>query len=599
MRSSPMRIDLEKAASPSSCPCGGRAAKTLFARPLTFSSRLSILFKPAWGWGACLPGPAAKTMMKAMVRTQIETGRLEGRRVEDGAVEVYLGIPFARPPIGELRWRAPQPAERWTGVRPATDFGSRPIQAAVYGDLHARAPAMSEDCLYLNVWKPAGEETTGRPVLLYYYGGGFIAGDGSEPRYDGASMARRGLVVVTCNYRLNLFGFLAHAELSREAAAGGSGNYGLLDQQAALRWVYQNIVAFGGDPRRITIAGESAGSISVSLQMASPPVRDLIAGAIGESGAAIQPTFAPVSVEVGEQIGATFFAEAGWPSVAHARALDTAALFDAYLESSRRYFPLVIDGSVIPRPLVEIYAAGEQAQVPLLVGWNSTEMAGMAFMEDEPYSRDHYMAKLRKAFPRKWREALALYPADSAEQIEWSATALASDRFIAYSTWKWFDLHRRTGGQPTFRYLYAKRRPPLRDRTQVSGLAGGTRAADADAPPPFEPIGAPHACEIEYCLGNLDLIDEFAWTAEDHAVSRVMQAYFANFVRAGDPNGSGLPAWPAVAAAEPSPPVLVLDVTSAAQRADGDDRYRFLDRFYGNDRDLPPGWQGSGEVRKP
>jgi para-nitrobenzyl esterase len=222
-------------------------------------------------------------------RVKTTNGMIEGAARQKSGVRIFKGIPFAQPPTGEHRWREPQPLAKWDGVRPAIQFGARCMQAPVFGDMGFRANGMSEDCLYLNVWTPATSGKEHLPVLVYFYGGGFVAGDGSEPRYDGESMATKGIVAVTVNYRLGVFGFLAHPELTKESPHHASGNYALLDQYAALRWVKENIAAFGGDPKRVAIAGESAGSISVSAQMASPLSKGLIAGAIGESGGITEP----------------------------------------------------------------------------------------------------------------------------------------------------------------------------------------------------------------------------------------------------------------------------------------------------------------------
>lgn len=247
------------------------------------------------------------------VQTKIENGTIEGDYDTRSGIQFYLGIPFAKPPVGSLRWKAPQPVENWKGVLVTKKFGPRPVQGVVFGDMKSRSAGVSEDCLYLNVWTPAKRDQKNLPVLVYFYGGGFVAGDGSEPRYDGEAMAKKGIVVVTVNYRLNIFGFFAHPELSAEAPYKASGNYGLLDQAAGLKWVQKNIAAFGGDPKKVTIAGESAGSISVSYQMASPLAKDLIAGAIGESGAGINPTLAPVSLAEAEKTGLEFAKKRGIP----------------------------------------------------------------------------------------------------------------------------------------------------------------------------------------------------------------------------------------------------------------------------------------------
>lgn len=518
------------------------------------------------------------------VQTTVENGVIEGNYDTKSGIQTYFGIPFAKPPVGNLRWKAPQPVENWKGVKETKKFAARPMQTVVFGDMNSRSNGVSEDCLYLNVWTPAKRNTKDLPVLVYFFGGGFVAGDASEPRYDGEAMAKKGIVAVTVNYRLNIFGFFAHPELSAEAPYKASGNYGLLDQAAALKWVQKNIAAFGGDPKKVTIAGESAGSISVSAQMASPLSRGLIAGAIGESGAGINPTLAPVPLAEAEKVGAEFAKNAGYPSLAKLRALSTREIYEIYNESKRFGFPTVIDGYFYPKTITEIFNAREQAQVPLLLGWNSAEIPGAAFMFGQPNKDENYIARVKKEYPNDYEEVLKLYPHGSEKEIELSATALASDRFIAYSTWKWFDLHRNNSSQPVYRYLYSKLRPPLVDQSLASGLAGGTVRKDGAAPKAPEPVGAPHACEIEYCMGNLHLIKEYAWTTDDYKVSETMTNYFANFIKTGNPNGAKLPDWPAAKAGDTTPPVMILDTESKAEKAKSDARYMFLDKAYGNNK---------------
>ncbi|MBC6996969.1 carboxylesterase family protein [Cytophaga sp. FL35] len=515
------------------------------------------------------------------VQTKVENGIIEGNYNTHTGIQTYFGVPFAKPPVGELRWKAPQPLGPWEGVKQTKQFGPRPMQTMVFGDMNSRSNGVSEDCLYLNVWTPAKRDTKDLPVLVYFYGGGNVAGDASEPRYDGESMAKKGMVVVTTNYRLNIFGFLAHSQLSEEAPYKASGNYGMLDQHAALQWVRKNISAFGGNPQKVTIAGESAGSIGVSAQMASPLSKDLIAGAIGESGAAIHPTLAPVPLAEAEQQGNDFLQKAGVESIADLRKLSTRDIYEIYNESGRFGFPMVIDGYFLPKSLPEIFEEQKQAQVPLLLGWNSAEIPGMAFTQG-PYTLENFKAKVMESYPKKYKEVLELYPAGSSKEVEYAATDLASDRFIVYSTWKWFDLHRKNSQQPVYRYLYSKLRPPLKNTNLVSGLAGGTVESTGDSPKQPEPIGAPHACEIEYCMGNLHLVDDYAWTAEDFKVSETMQNYFANFIISGNPNGQELPEWPSAKAKDFTPPVMVIDVESKAVDAQNDARYQFLDKQYGN-----------------
>src|SRR6476659_3030209 len=261
----------------------------------------------------------AMTSNNTNLQVKTANGTLEGT-LEKTGIRSFKGIPFAAPPVGDLRWKEPQPVQNWEGVRPAKAFGPRCMQAPVFGDMGFRANGMSEDCLYLNVWTPAKSGKERLPVLVYFYGGGFVAGDGSEPRYDGESMAQKGIVAVTVNYRLGVFGFMAHPELTAESPHHASGNYALLDQNAALRWVQNNIAAFGGDPKKVTIAGESAGSIAVSALMASPLSKGLIAGAIGESGALIAPTLPPVPLAEAEAGGLKFATANNWSTLVELRA---------------------------------------------------------------------------------------------------------------------------------------------------------------------------------------------------------------------------------------------------------------------------------------
>jgi para-nitrobenzyl esterase len=524
----------------------------------------------------------AQTDNNMAVQTTIENGRIEGNYDTKTGIQTYFGVPFAKPPVGDLRWKAPQPLANWTIVKETKKFGPRPIQKIVFGDMGSRSNGLSEDCLYLNVWTPAKRNTKDLPVLLYYYGGGNSAGDASEPRYDGEAMAKKGIVVVTCNYRLGIFGFLTHPELSAEAPYKASGNYGMLDQAEALKWVQKNIAAFGGDPKKITLAGESAGSIAVSMQMSSPMSRGRIAGAIGESGAGITPTMAPVPLADAEKMGVDFLKKAGVQSIKAFRAMATREVYEIFDESKLFGFPIVIDGYFLPKTIPQIFVAKEQAQVPLLLGWNSAEIPGQAFMQGQPYKDENYVARVKKEYPTDFEEVMKLYPHGSEKEIELSATALAADRFISYSTWKWFDLHRNNSTQPVYRYLYSKLRPPLADNSLASALAGGTVKKEANAAPAPVAVGAPHACEIEYCMGNLSRIRDYAWTADDYKVSETMLSYFANFIKTGNPNGAKLPEWPTAKAGDNTPPVMIIDTESRTEKATNDARYEFLDRAYKN-----------------
>lgn len=513
------------------------------------------------------------------VRTKTANGIIEGNYDTKTGIQKYFGIPFAKPPVGDLRWKAPQPLDNWKGIKETKKFGPRPIQAIVFGDMKSRSDGLSEDCLYLNVWTPAKRDTKGLPVLVYFYGGGFVAGDASEPRYDGESMARKGMVVVTCNYRLNIFGFLALPELSKESPYKASGNYGLLDQVAAMEWVQKNIVDFGGDPKKVTIAGESAGSISVSLQLASPLSKDLFARAIGESGACIKPTMPPVSLADAEKTGLDFATKAGYPTLDQLRKLSTREVYEIYNESRRFGFPVVLDNYFLKANLPEIFEAHKQAMVPLLVGWNSAEIPGMAFMQGKTYTEANFIEKVKKDFPKDYEKVLKLYPHSTEQEVEQSATDLASQNFISYSTWKWFDLQRNNSNQPVYRYLFSRIRPPLIDKNAMPGLAGGTQKKEDQQKMPAQ-IGAAHASEIEYCMGNLSLVNDYAWTPDDYKVSQTMQDFFANFIINGDPNGQHVPQWNAAKPADKNPDVMIIDVNSKDVKANNDAQFELLDKQF-------------------
>jgi para-nitrobenzyl esterase len=506
---------------------------------------------------------------------QTATGQLAGSTAASG-IHAFKGIPYAAPPVGPRRWQAPQPAPKWTNVRPATRFGPRAMQLPLFGDMNFRSNGVSEDCLYLNVWTGAKASQERRPVLVYFYGGGFVAGDGSEPRYDGEALAQQGIVTVTVNYRLGVFGFMAHPELTKESPNHASGNYGLLDQAAAIQWVRANIAAFGGDPQHITIGGESAGSWSVSAQMAAPASKDLLKGAIAESGSLLGLQPLPTLAQ-GEAMGTAFGASVGAASLAALRALPAQQVLEASGKPGAPRFSPLVDGYFLPRSPAEIFAAGQQAHVPLLVGWNSQEMGYQALLGAAAPTVANYGATVQKLYGEQAPDIQRLYPAATDAAVEQAATDLASDRFIAYSTWKLADAQLQTGGQPVYRYLYARPRPAMTPEmgNATANLAGGVSKGTGTAPaPPAK--GAVHSAEIEYALGNLPANKVFAWTPDDYQVSKTMQGYFANFIKTGNPNGAGLPTWPA--ASQQNGQLLRLDATTKAEPDQTRARYLFLEQ---------------------
>jgi para-nitrobenzyl esterase len=366
------------------------------------------------------------------VRT--ESGVVEGKQA--GPVQIFLGIPYSAPPVGELRWKPPAPAAKWTGVRKATEFGAHCMQGPVYGDITFRDSSGSEDCLYLNVWTPAKTSEARLPVMVWIHGGGFQAGSTSETRQDGEQLAQQGVVVVSMNYRLGIFGFLVHPDLAKESKRNSAGNYGLLDQVAALQWVHQNISAFGGDPSNVTIFGESAGSFSVSALMASPVAKGLFQKAIGESGAAFSSAsllFEPLTIRE-DKDSKLVSSTLGLQSVAELRAVPAQKLLDSFFKpggDNNFAFDPDVDGYFLPESLPVIFAAGKQNDVPLLAGWNHDEGSYEVVFSPQKPTVDSMKSTAEKEFGAKAAEFLRLYPANTDAQALRSMEDFAGDRFIA------------------------------------------------------------------------------------------------------------------------------------------------------------------------
>ena len=465
----------------------------------------------------------------------VEQGKLQGTTNADHSVRLFKGIPFAAPPVGDLRWKAPQPAAAWGGVRKADTFGSACLQTNVFGDIYFRDNQPSEDCLTLNIWLPAKPRSAKLPVLVWFYGGGFVAGSSSEPRYDGENLAKKGIIVVEPNYRLGVFGFFSHPELTKESGHNSSGNYGLLDQVAALQWVAKNIAAFGGDPQDITIAGESAGSASVSALMASPLSRHLFQKAIGESGA-----FFPSGPSTGlrlkpladtEQFGVKFAESLGAKTLAEMRTKSGEELLQAAAKQNRGFaFGPNVDGYFLPTDVASVYAKGAQSHVPLLAGWNADEGKMSVLMNPQKTTAKSFAEMALKRFGDHAAEFLKLYPASTDQEALLSAEALSSDDFIAYSTWKWTDMQAKTGNAPVYQYRFEQV-----PKTKPGAMIGSFPASEA---------GSRHAGEIEYVFGTLKSQEGVPWAEDDFKVSEAMGTYWTNFVKTGNPNGSGLPEWP-------------------------------------------------------
>lgn len=474
---------------------------------------------------------AAFCMLTAAVAApvKVEQGQLEGRS-EDG-LAVYRGIPFAAPPVGNLRWRAPQPAAKWSGVRQADKFGPQCVQ----GGFGPAPKDMSEDCLYLNVWSPAKKPTDKVPVLVWIYGGGFAAGGTSIPGYSGEVLAKKGVVLVSIAYRVGSLGFLAHPELSAESAQHVSGNYGLLDMIAALKWVRKNIAAFGGDPNKVTIFGESAGGIAVSMLCASPLAKGLFDGAISESGGSFGPPRAaggpgenmrPLSSA--EKDGLAFQENAGANSLAELRKLPP----EKILAATRGMAWPNIDGWVIPSDQVTLYDAKKFNDVPVLVGYNSDE--GLSFSHFN--SPQDYIAATRQRYGSFADRLLQAYPAGDKGHPK-SARDLARDAAFGWHTWTWARKQSSLGKSKAYLYYF----------DQHPDYAVGS---------PQEGYGAWHGRDVPYVFGHLNDLQNETPTEADRKTSDLMVTYWTNFAKYGDPNGQGVPAWPAFSDAAPQAMLL-------------------------------------------
>ena len=447
----------------------------------------------------------------------LDTGAVEGVHVQ--GIEVFKGVPFAEPPVGDLRWREPQPAAAWRGLRKADAFRPACMQTGVSMPGET-PPQTSEDCLYLNVWAPAGAKTL--PVIVWIYGGGFSNGSASMPLYWGDQLARKGVIVVTFGYRLGPFGFLAHPELTAESPHRSSSNYGILDQIAALRWVQRNIAAFGGDPNRVAIAGQSAGAMSVSILMASPLAKGLFQRAIAESGGMFEPMqLAPsYQLSAAEHDGETYARSVGAATLAELRALPASALLKG--EAGRISHP-VVEPYVMPRSPYEVFAAGEQNDAPILIGSNAEE--GRSLITDLPtVTAATFEAGVTKQFGPLPPQLLAAYPHETDAQAVRARLDLERDLRFGWDMWAWAGLEAAHGRQAVY-YYYFTQRPPF---------PKGSVYAD---------WGPSHYAELWYSFDHLDQ-EPWRWSATDRQLANDMALYWSNFARTGDPNGQGLTPWP-------------------------------------------------------
>jgi para-nitrobenzyl esterase len=508
-------------------------------------------------WGMKLTGalmvaglalvPSAKASADSLT-VETAQGKVRGKTINSGKVKAFLGLPYAAPPVGDLRWKAPEPPAKWTGVRDATDFGAHCAQIHLFDDIAFQDNGPSEDCLFLNVYAPADASARSKlPVMFWIHGGSYAVGSSSEPRHNGDYLPTKGVVLVTINYRLGVFGFLATGDLARESK-GAAGNYGLMDMVAALEWVKANIKNFGGDADNVTIFGESAGSDSVCILMASPAARGLFQKAIGESRALFDDLFPTYSLEEREREDALWVAELGVKTLAELRALPAAKLLEAASAKGAVRFSPVADGKLFVEPLHATYGAGRQAHVPLLAGWNRDEDSSLA----NGMTAERWKAFAAGHFKDRAEEFLKLYPGETDEQAWRSAADYGGDSFAAFGTWTWIEAQRRTGESPVYRYHF-----------ELAAL-----------PSKYHPDAAAfHSDEIEYVFGTLDTRPGAVWRPEDRKLSGQMMSYWTNFARSGDPNGKGLPPWPAYGKNDE---LIHLDSTIASGPDTLRPRYEFL-----------------------
>lgn len=521
-----------------------------------------------------------------IITLQVKTkyGILEG--FEEDGVKKFLGVPFAQPPVGELRWKSPEPLLPWEGVRSAKEFGNDPMQIDIFGDMSFRGPKRSEDCLYLNIWTTAATTADALPVLIYFNGGGLMAGSGSEPRYDGSSIAKEGVIGVTANYREGVFGFFAHPELTAASKYKGSGNYGFLDQVAAIQWVKDNIKNFGGDPDRITIVGESAGSFSVSLLMCSPTSKDLIAGAILSSGAEVLP-YKAVSQADADAAGAELLKQAGIASLEDAMKMNADSL--QKLLPPKGMASVVIDGLFMEESADKVFEKGEQAQVPLLAGWNSFEGTPLQVLGDKAPTLQNYKDAMRPQFGDMTDEIFNAYGITTDEDvISQKGYDLCTDLFTGFPTWKACDYHVKTSDKPVYRYFYMHPRPQVSAKMgdKVGALAGGVREKTDEektkAQQPAIAPGAVHSADIEYAMGTLDTNEYYDWQDKDYAISKTFLSFYANFCKTGNPNGPGMPRWSAITKdnMDVAPVMVIASEFVEAGSREKENAYRTLEKFY-------------------
>ncbi len=490
---------------------------------------------------------------------KVEQGWLDG--VDDGGLRVYRGVPFAAPPLGDRRWREPVATPAWSGVRRAERFAPACPQRGVSmpGEV---APETSEDCLYLNVWAPKRRSARGYPVLVWIHGGGYTNGSASMPLYWGDRLAARGVIVVSVAYRLGPLGFLAHPELTRESGAGGSGNYGVLDQIAALRWIVRNIAAFGGDPRRVTIAGQSAGAMSVSILLASPAAEGLFHGAIAQSGGLFEPIqLAPqYQLDAAEQDGIDYATALGAKSIADLRAMK---VDDLLAPAANAVSHPVIEPRVLPRTPYEAYRTRRIHDVPILIGFNAEEARALVDVDDVRAAS--FVTDIQKRFGALPPALLEAYPHATDEDARQARLDFERDLRFAWDMHTWARLHASRAKTPVYYYVF-DRRPPFPKDSPHAGW------------------GASHFAELWYMFDHLDQ-SPWAWTAADRDLATAMSAYWSEFIKTSDPNARDRPKWPRYEATQGR--VLLLGDRIRVGEPNNLDSLRVFDQVYDTVRGAP------------
>ena len=484
--------------------------------------------------GVSALGAVAPTALAQVPSARVTGGEVQG--VVMNGIASFKGIPFAAPPVGENRWRSPQPIVPWSGRKNADAFAPACMQDTAFAARLGAPTAVSEDCLYLNVWTPARSPAERLPVMVWIYGGAFVGGATNWPLYDGTHFARKGVVLVSVAYRVGAFGFLADPQLSRESGHG-SGDYGLEDQIAGLKWVRDNIAQFGGDPHRVTIFGESAGGISVSMLAASPQAKGLYQRAISESGGSLTPPRSGPgqgvpTLELAEQTGRSFLARLGANDIQAARRLPAKTVLEA--ERTVRFWP-ALDGHVIVGDEYALYKHRRFNDTPVLIGTNSDEGAAFTPAAVSPAA---YEKQIRAEYGEKADLILAANPHATDAEAHRAAKNNFRDSVFGWSTWRWASLQSEHKAS-TKAYLYY-----------------------FDYRTPASPDGSSHASEIGFVFGNLGRPGSTPSAAE-RALSELMSSYWVNFAKNGDPNGPGLPPWPAFSDAMPS--VMHFDANPSAR----------------------------------